>query len=200
MFLLSNLQSFVHLRLQLLLKRLHLFLLPHHHICFRCIDNLLHIISVFSSLPFFDCVRLLLYLVSFAVVLLASHMLLLFAHVEEVCRSFEFLHELGLEFHSVLLESLRMFFFCGGDFFLICLLGECKFLVPMLIKLLVLADVRLFTLDLLGLVHKYELFLLASVFLMFKLIDTVVSEFSFNVSALSLHLETMFIKRLSKKV
>lgn len=197
MFLLSYLQSLVHLRLQLFLKRLHFFLLPHHHICFRCVDNLLHIVGVFSSFTLFHRVRLLLDLVSFAVVLLSSHVFLLFAHVEKVCGSFELLHEGGLEFHSVLLESLRVFFLSGSDFFLICLLGECEFLVPMLIKLLVLADVRLFTLYLLRLVHEYEFFLLASIFLVFEFVDTVVSELGFNVSTLSLHLQTMFIKRLS---
>ena len=68
----------------------------------------------------------------------------------------------------------------------------------MLIKLLVLADVRLFTLYLLRLVHEYKFFLLASKFLVFELIDTVVGELGFNVSTLFLHLQTMFIKRLSK--
>ena len=90
-----------------------------------------------------------------------------------------------------------MTFFGWSDLFLVCGLRIRQLLIPMLIELLVLANVCLFALLTLRFMHEAELFLSARVLLVLEFGDTVVSHFGFNVASLTLHLLAMLFKGLS---
>lgn len=80
---------------------------------------------------------------------------------------------------------------------MIGLLGILQLLVPVLIELLVLTDVRLLALLALRLVHEAQFLLGACVFLVLELSDAVMCEFGLDVAALTLHLQAVLVQRLS---
>ena len=87
----------------------------------------------------------------------------------------------------------------GVELVLICLVRIGELLVPVLIELLVLLDVRLLALLLLGLVHEDQLLLLAGKLLVFELVDAVVGHLGLDVSALLLHLQAVLVQCLSTR-
>lgn len=97
---------------------------------------------------------MLLQTVCFSVVLLRGHVDLLLAHVQQLGAALELLHQLGFKGHAILLQQLVVALLSGLNLLLIGLLSERKLLVPVLIELLVLADVGLLALLPLRLVHE----------------------------------------------
>lgn len=196
-FLFSDLKSLVHFGLQFLFQSLHFFLLLHHHVRLRRIHLLLHFVGILGSLLLFNRVGVLLQAVRFGVVLLSGHVNLLLAHVQEFGASFKLLHQFCLQCHAVLLKQLVVALLSGRDFFLVGFLRESQLLVPVFVELLILTNVGLLALLSLGLVHKEELLVLSCELLVFELSDTIVSQLSFNVAALTLHLQTVFVQSLT---
>jgi hypothetical protein len=86
----------------------------------------------------------------------------------------------------------------GRDFFLVSLLRESQLLVPVLVELLILTNMGLLALLSLRLVHKEELLVLSCELLVFELSDTIMSQLSFNVATLTLHLQTVFVQSLTE--
>lgn len=129
------------------------------------------------------------------IILLSGHLLLDLAEVEELSGLLVLGGQGALQVLAVLLEVLRVLLFHGQNLVLVVLLGLLKLIVPVLVEVLVLFDVRLLALLTLLLMHEDE-FLLGAVKLLFlELGNPVLGHFSLHVATLAFARGTVLLHR-----
>lgn len=130
---------------------------------------------------------------SFLIVLLLGQVGLDLAQVQKLSREFEGQWKGLFKILSVLLQILGVTVLQLLDLHLVFLLGLLELHIVVLIEVLILLNVSLLDLFLTLLVRKDELLVLHVELLLFELLDTVLSHFSLNVSALFLALNSMLL-------
>ena len=175
---LAQLETLVHLALQLLAQRVHLDLLLLHQLRLRSQDLLVPRIHELLAFLFLELVRPLLDLMGLLVVLLFGKVCLDLSQVEQLSRLLEDHGQSLFEDLAVLLQLVGVLRLQLFHLLLVLCLRLLELQIVVLVELLVLLDVGLLDFFLALLVREHELLVLHVELLLLELEDAVFGHFS----------------------
>jgi hypothetical protein len=138
--------------------------------------------------------------VGLLIVLLFGHLLLNLPQVKQFGRLLVQRGQLGLQDLSVLFKLGGVLLLQQQNFILVVTLGQLQFVVPVLVKVLVLLNVGLLALLSLLLVHENQLFLGPVELLLLQLGNAIFGHLSLDITALFLASRAMFLHCNTTKI